>query len=207
MNKLSFWAGFAPAEPKESRFGLISAGEHNVHIIDVKPMLASQNFKLTDDGKIGALTPKEKFDGAFDQEILAIVFQDEEGRVLIDRRSSIGWLTNDDPKATPALVQQYGLVAVGNRFKNKKGVGVPSKEKSASCTDMASRLFNACEATSLADLMDSELKIIVKEKKNGDKTSNEVVAYYPISHESTTASAPKPANKPVNTPDDDDLPF
>ena len=200
----NFWDSFVPAEAKEARFGLIPAGKNKVHILCVQSILASQNFHLDDKGQIVGLEPKKDFNMAFDQDVLAVVFQDEEGRVLIDRRSEKGFLTADEKddkgmiKATAEMVQRNGLVASGARFINKKGIGVTSKDKTASCVDMASRLFNAGLATNLSELLDSEMIIDVKSKQFDGKDRNEVIGYYPLTYVfkdktatvATTASVP-----------------
>jgi hypothetical protein len=224
MSTSSFWGKYIAQPVKESRFGIIPVGEHSVSIIDVQALMASHSFKLDDNGKITGITVKENFDKAFDQEILAIVYQDVEGRVLIDRRSSIGWLHADDRdenknlKATPQMCQQYGLKQVGNRFTNPKGVGVPNKDKTNSCLEIVDRLCSACEVQSPMQLMGMQLDIQVINKPAPEgKTNAEVKAYAKLgtgfkTKATTVGTTPKAEVKPapaiaVLEPANDDLPF
>jgi hypothetical protein len=217
----NFWDSFVPQEIKEARFGLIPEGKANVQVLDVRPLRASQGFKLDDDGKITAIALKEDFDLAFDQDILAIVFKDTEGRVLIDRRSSIGWVTASEKDSngiiivTEEFVQKHGLKHSGDRFLTAKGVGVPSKDKTASCVDMASRLFNAGEATTLVQLLGAHMIIDVKNRSYEGKMRPEVIGYYPLGYAfkdkpdngTTTSKANVPAPPPPVEEPQEDLPF
>jgi hypothetical protein len=223
----NFWDSFVPAEIKEARFGLIPEGKSNVHIIDVRPLRASQGFKLDDNGKITAISLKEDFDLKFDQDIVAVVFQDTEGRILIDRRSSIGWLTSDEKdsdgkiKVTAEFAQKYGLKSSGKRFLSSKGEGVPSKEKTASCLDMGSRLARASNhfkegvPVTPATLLDSDMIIDVLNKPYDGKMRPEVIGYYPLGYvfkdkPADGIAAPKgnaPAPPPPVEEPQEDLPF
>lgn len=225
MSTVSFWGKYVAQPVKESRFGIIPQGEHTVKIIDVQALMSSHSFRLDDQGKITDVVVKESFDMAFDQEILALVYQDAEGRVLIDRRSSKGWLHSDDRdenkalKATPKMCQKYGLKQVGNRFITPKGIGVENKDKTQSCLEIVDRLCSACETTSPMELLGKELDIqtVVKNSPDG-KESIEVKAYAKkgagFKTKATTVGAQpqvtivmKQPAIPALEPVEDDLPF
>jgi hypothetical protein len=229
MATMNFWDSFVPTEVKEARFGLIPDGRNNVQIIDVAAMRASQTFKLDDSGKIIGITAKipkpgkAPFDMRFDQDILAIVFMDTEGRVLIDRRSSKGWVSADETwkvevdrngvhhvigtdKVTTEMKQRHGLIQVGKYFVSSTGVPIPSDDKTASCADFASRLFNACGTTKVSGLIGSDIIIDIKTKTFGGESRPEVVGYYPLDHKfkdasegttNTTTTAPAAPKAPV----------
>lgn len=233
MSTLNFFQGYKAQPVKASRFGIIPVGEHTVKVIDVQALMSSQSFRLDDNGKITDVIVKDSFDQAFDQEILAVVFQNESGQVLIDRRSSKGWLHDDDKWsdttvganghikgsliATPQMIQQYGLKAVGNRFVDKKGKGIESKGKTQSCLEIVDRLCDACEVENPMDIIGKmlDIQVVAKPKANSDDTTNEVSRYAKagvgFKTKATTIGATqkeelKPA--PVIAGDmDDDLPF
>lgn len=198
--KKNSWEVFIPIETKESRFGVISEGEHIVQIIAVLAMQSSQNFKLSDDMTPSAPFAKEGYDLAFDQDVLAVIYKDKQGRVLIDRRSSTGWARRED--LTPAHIAEYGLKASGERFLDKQGKGMPSKNRTDKCIEINSRLFNAAEAKSMNELVGKSLKIVVVAKaglKDGHKNM-EVKGYY-------KADAVIAPAEPTGHALADDLPF
>ena len=179
------WDDFAPVEP---RFGFINEiGEHTVQIVDVQKIMASQSFKLLDDRTIGPRENKSpfKFDLAFDQQILAVVFQDELGRVRIDRRSRIGWIHSDDDIVTPEFIQYYGLSPAkdGYRYYNVDGSGLQSEDRSKGCASRSSKLFKAADAVKWPDLLGKVINILIGEKKGSDdedgNNNTEIVAFYP----------------------------
>src|SRR5665647_796770 len=90
----------------EPRFGMIPVGEHVVKILEIQPFLASWNCSLDDNGKITNEAPKEDFlDARFDQPVVLVVFQNENGNVIMTRRSMKGWLTDTEvDKKTKKLV-------------------------------------------------------------------------------------------------------
>jgi len=220
----NFWESFVPTAVKEARFGWIPSGECVVEIVDVRPLRATNDFSIDDNMKIHNITIKspEKFDPAFDQDILCLVYKDSGGRILVDRRSSIGWLTNDDATATPEMIQKYGLTSSGKRF-TKNGIGIPSKRdadqpeesneiggKTKSCLDIANRLFQACGTSGIDELVGKKMKIVVVATKNGNKEDRKVVNYYAPEAIIKAKADVKPAEtqkaKPAQ-PADDDLPF
>jgi hypothetical protein len=191
MNKISFWDSFVPAEAKEARFGIMPEGANRVFINSIRKMMASEKIlHLDDDAKIVGVVKKEDKLGdypAFDQELLCIIFRDEQGRVLTDYRHTVGWLKADSKdadgkiKANAEFVQKHGLKAKGNRFVNAAGLGVQSGDGNNSCKDFMSRLFTSAGVLTPNPelLIGKELVIdIEKEKINGKDTWN-VRGYYP----------------------------
>lgn len=97
-------------EWKDSRFGQIPRGRYNVTIIDAAWVEACESSELKDeDATFKGFERKEKFNMAFNQPTLWIVFQDEQGRVLIDRSYMHSWMKATDVKAA-RLIQVHGLV-------------------------------------------------------------------------------------------------
>lgn len=200
MAKESFFSSYVAKPVVESRFGWIPVGFSAVSVVDVKAIMASQNVHLDENRLIVVEDkPKENFNKIFDQEVLCIVFCDEEGRVIIDRRSSKGWLSNQDDSATPELIQKYGLKAEDHRF-SKAGIGVPSKEKTDSCLNIIDRLCSACGVESPMMIVDTELKIEVVEIEYNGKKNREVKSYHKL--DSTQVVAPE-----KSAPVEDDMPF
>lgn len=224
MTAKSFWAGYKAKPVKESRFGIIPVGECTAHVIDIQPLLASQTFSLDDNGKITDVKSKEGFQMPFDQEVLVIVFQDEEGHVLIDRRSSTGWLHCDDKDenkaliATPEKIQQHGLRATADgRFIDRKGAGVTSTKKTESCLEIVDRFCSAVGVENPMSALNQALDIqVVAKKDNSGKDINEVRSYARagagFKTKATTVGAQPKAETVINQPAiagdvDDDLPF
>lgn len=199
-----FWGSYTAQPVKESRFGIIPAGEWTVKIIDVQGMLASETCQLDDNGMITNIRTKvdkdgvPTFDKTFDQDLAVIVFQDQENHVLLHRRSSTGWLTplDVDPKtkqllATPEIVARYGFKLISDddgkskyavkRPNRKQGeteyVGRENKFKSADCEQIMDRLCSACEVESPNDLIGKYLDIRVESETYRGKVTNDVTAY------------------------------
>lgn len=207
MNKqVNTWTTFTPIETKESRFGVVPEGEHVVEIIAAVAMQSSQNFKLNDDMTPNEPIAKIGYDLAFNQDILAVIYKDSQGRVLIDRRSSIGWARQED--VTPDHIAKYGLKASGQRFLRKDGTGMPSGKRTEKCTEINSRLFNAAGANNMNELIGKNLKIVViaKAGKQEGQKNMEVKGYYKADAIINTAA--KEPSEPAQTSEEiNDLPF
>ena len=236
-----FWGSYTAQPVKESRFGIIPVGEHTVRIIDVQGMLASETCQLDDNGMITNIRMKVDKDGApsfdktFDQDLAVIVFQDQDGHVLLHRRSSTGWLTptDVDPKtkellATPERVQKYGLKLISDGLKGKYAikrtnrkqgeteyVGRPNSFKTSDCEQIMDRLCAAAEVETPNDLLGKMLDIRVEAEDYNGKTTNDVTAYAKagVGFKAKTVKTTT-AQAPINTPPiasltavKDDLPF
>jgi hypothetical protein len=206
MTTASFFGSYVAKPVVESRFGWIPVGMQTVTVTDIKEILASQDVHLDDDGKIVVdAKPKDKFNKVFDQNILCLVYSDEENRKLIDRRSSKGWLSNDEASATPEMIQKYGLKTEGNRF-SMKGIGVPSAKKTESALAYVDRLCGATGVTNPLQVIGKDLKIEVVEVEFEGKKNREVKSYHSLDSTAVVAT-PKATPAPIVDELPEDLPF
>lgn len=224
-------------EVLESRFGRMPVGNHLVTVRAIMPFMASLNCKLADDCTIGEITekPDDKFDKRFNQAIVVVVFQNEVGNAIINRRSMKGWLTDTtkDNKtkqivATPEFIREHKLKAVPNtegtgyRFIDEKGKGFPSVDKTASCMRYNNLLCQAVGLPAGSNILDVQVgdQLWIKvEQKNAyaSKDTGEMVDRFdvtdfahkdkgfPTEPKSTKAVAEQAT--PIATEAPDDLPF
>jgi hypothetical protein len=234
MNAISFFATYVAQPVVENRFGLIPVGTSTVKIIDLKEIRASQNCRLSDDGKIVDITAKPTFPMEFDQNILIVVYQDSENRVIMDRRSSTGWLADGDkndkkePMVTPEIAQKYGMTLLNGKYvRPRKGwkvgspesqlVGVENSFKTKSALSIVDKLCDACGVTNPMQILGKSLDIDVETDTYEGKDGREVRGYAkagtgfkakkiaPVA--SNVPTNPAIQNLPEDTADPDDLPF
>jgi hypothetical protein len=169
----------------EPRFGMIQPGEHVVKILEIQPFLASWNCSLDDNGKITNEAPKADFlDVRFDQPVVLIVFQNENGNVIMTRRSMKGWLTDTevDKKtkklvATPDFIREAKLKAVpaedGNRFVDSNNKAFASIGKTETCAYFNNRFCKASGLPVGSSMLDAVVgtELMIKVEDRGERAS------------------------------------
>lgn len=221
-------ASYEASPVQDSRFGMIPTGTHKVFLIDAKALTSSINCKLGDDGKLCNFVAKDpaKAPKAFEQDIAVLVFQDEEGRVVFDRRHFKGWLTDtetDDDgnlKATHVFLTKHGLKPITVhesskpqvRYITAKGKGAESASKTKSARDINDRIchyFGDVKHPLLIPIGASIMVEVVR-TKGDDGKFNSVITKYLDPKENVVASsatAPNAIAQPAIVEDDDDQPF
>lgn len=172
-------------EVGEPRFGMIPVGEHVVKILDIQPFLASWNCSLDDNGKITNESEKTDFaDARFDQPVVLIVFQNENGNVIMTRRSMRGWLTDEEVDkttkkliATPDFIRENKLKAVpsenGHRFVDANNKAFKSVQKTETCAYFNNRFCKAVGLPVGSSMLDAKVgdELMIKVEERGERAS------------------------------------
>lgn len=209
MANTNFFSNFVPSEKKESRFTLLPVGKHIVHIVDAVDMLASQAFKLSDDGQIVSIHDKAEFNKAADQAVLVLVYQDEEGRIMTDFRSTTGFMhIGDEGCPAPSAMKAAGMSSDDSgRILMKNGRYMTSPKRSEGCVSILSSIFNYAGASSFNELKGSTIGIEIGSSKNSTKEKTEVIRWFDAGVVVPETSEKAAGNATTATQDADDLPF
>jgi hypothetical protein len=219
-------ASYEASPVQDSRFGMIPTGTFKVFLIDRKALTSSINCKLSDEGKLCNFTAKDpaRAPKAFEQDIVVLVFQDEEGRVVFERRHFKGWLTdsetdeNGNLKVTHEFMTKHGLKPVTVhesskptvRYITKSGKGAESATKTKSCIEMNDRICSYFDVKHplLIPIGASIMVDVVRTKNDDGKFTSVVTKWHnPKDDVSTTANAPANAiaQPAITAPEDDEV--
>jgi len=189
-------ANFKSAKPKRTN-NTLEDGRHDVNIIRVVHLSSDRMKDFNGTMKTKEELEKRGVDWTDTQEQLGVVYQNENGKTVIHRYNTVGFVRYDELPSTKGFIKSASDEGYALNAKTLKRV--VSKERTDQCENILNELMFNCETkegddwvripegSPLSKLLNARVNVKVTHKKyRGEDVPPEVGSYRPYGYKAKT---------------------